>query len=207
MRNKQDTATHSWENIEKLLEENTGSSYKVACIEAEKLFKHKVSALGYSTKNMDQLLTLFGWKLSNLEGLKKAIKKTHEIKESHDYTLISFEAEDAVAAFKQAAEDLGSKKPLSLQRRLNVFWQNYISIKSSFSKKFIISFFVFFLIIKLLASTEIGKNITAFMVKAANFIYSWSLLLAILGVVLLVFTFSFFMLFEKKNIKIKDSEK
>lgn len=206
MKNKQEITSHNWENIERLLEENTGSSYRIACIEAEKLFKYKISAMGYSTKNMDQLLTLFGWKLSNLDGLKKALEKTHEIKDSIDYTLISFEAEDAVAAFKQATEDFGSKKPLTLQRRLNVFWQNYISIKSSFSKKFLICFFGFFLIIKLLATTEVGKNIVNATVKLANFIYSWTLLLAIIGIGLFVFIFSFFMLFEKKNIKIKDEE-
>ena len=206
MKKNDNKSAAGWNDIELLLSENIGSSYKIACIEAEKLFKKTIGGLGYSTKNMEQFLLLFGWKINDLDSLKKAIKKTYEIKETYGDQLISFEAEDIVVAFKQATEDLSTKKSLSFQKRLGIFGQNYLSFKSSFFKKFVIYFLGFFLVVKLLASTEFGSSTVSFTIKMANFIYSWTLLLAVVGIGLSAFIFSFFMVFEKKNIKIKDEE-
>jgi len=192
-----------WDEVDRSLEDHSPSGYKMACIEAEKVFRSVLKTKGYPTKDINQILTLFGWKLTDKEGLKKALAKTHEIKETFDYNLTSFEAEDIVTCYKQAIKDFSDRKALSWQRRFALLWQNYISLKTSFAKKTLLSFFGFFLVIKILSSTEIGREITAFFVKIADIIYSWVAFFAIIAVVLLIFIVLIFSVLEKKKTRIR----
>jgi len=192
-----------WGEVERSLEEHSSSGYKMACIEAEKVFKHVLKNKGYPVSDINQVITLFGWRLTDKEGLRKALKKTEQIKEIFDYQMTSFEAEDIVESFKQAIQDFSDKKALSWQRRFALLWQNYISLKTSFAKKTIIGFFGFFLLIKILARTNIGRNITDFFIRIADIIFSWVVFLGTMALVAIIFIIVIFAYLERKKTRIK----
>lgn len=192
-----------WCEVERALEENSISGFKIACIESEKVFKHLLKSKGYPVEDIRQTLSLFGWKLANKESLVKAIDLTEKIKESFDYRLSNFEAEDIVEAFKQGIADFTEAKDLTWQRKAILLWENYFSFKSSFLKKFIVSFLAFFLVIKLLSSTSFGSWIVSTLVSVSNFIYSWFLLFSIIVIAIFIFVISAFLYFEKGKTRIK----
>lgn len=193
-----------WQEVERALAEHTASGYKMACIEAEKVFYYKLREKGYPTKNIKQILTLFGWKLSNKDALAKALEKTEQIKTIFEYTLSSFEAEDIVAAFKDAVDDFSHAKALSWQRKLTTFWDNYISYKSSFAKMTILSLFLFFLAVKFLSATTVGHQIVGGVIAIADFIFSWFLLLLGAGAIIAIVAFGVVTWFEKRQTKIRE---
>jgi hypothetical protein len=193
-----------WGEVERALKEHTASGYKMACIEAQKVFYHLLKQKGYPTKNMKQVLTIFGWKLTNKKALQSALEKTELIKNSFDYTLSSFETEDIVASYAKAIQDFSGAKSLSWQRKVGLFWDNYLSIKSSFAKKAIIGIILFFVIVKLLSSTKFGVTLLSATVALSNFFFSW-FLVVIVGAGILVFVvFGLMTLFEKNKSKIRE---
>jgi len=194
-----------WEEVDRAISEHTTSGYKMACIEAEKVFYYKLKEKGYPTKNIKQILALFGWKLSDKDALKKALEKTNLIKTSFDYTLSSFEAEDIVKSFQSAVADFTNARALSWQRKITLFWDNYISIRSSFAKMFLLGVFLFFLLVEYLASPNFGgPKVVSFLVAIANFIFSWFILLLGIGAVIGILVFLLITFFEKNRTKIKE---
>ena len=193
-----------WSEVERTLAEHTTSGYKMACIEAEKVFYYKLREKGYPTGNIKQILALFGWKLTNKTALAAALEKTEQIKTSFEYTLSSFEAEDIVHAFKDAVDDFGHAKALSWQRKLTVFWDNYISYKSSFAKMTLLFLFLFFLAIKFLSATKIGEQIVGIFVSIADFLFSWFLLLVGIGAIVALVAFGAVTWYEKSHTKTRE---
>jgi len=193
-----------WGEVERALKEHTTSGYKMACVEAQKVFYYLLRSKGYPTKNMKTVLTVFGWKLSDKKALQDALEKTELIKTSFDYTLSSFETEDIIAAYAKAIEDFSHAKALSWQRKVGLFWDNYLSFRSSFAKKSLVGVILFFVVVKLLAATVFGLAVVAAVVAVANFFFSW-FLVVIVGAGILVFViFGFMTLFEKNRPKIKE---
>lgn len=192
-----------WDEVERSLGEHTPSGYKMACVEAEKVFKHVLKSKGYPIQDISQIITLFGWRLTNKEGLKKSLRKTEQIKETFDYQMTSFEAEDIVEAFEQAIQDFSDKKALSWQRRFALLWQNYLSLKTSFAKKTIFGFFGFFLAIELLAKTNFGHSVVTLFVDIADVIFSWFIFLGALALIAVVFIVIIFAYLERKKTRIK----
>jgi len=193
-----------WGEVERALKEHTASGYKMACIEAQKVFYYLLRSKGYPTKNMKNVLAVFGWKLSDKKALQKALEKTELIKNSFEYTLSSFETEDIITAYAKAIEDFSKAKALSWQRKVGLLWDNYISIKSSFSKKLLVGIVLFFVLVKLLASTSFGLVVVNAIVAVANFFFSW-FLVVIVGAGILVFViFGVMTLLEKNKSKIRE---
>lgn len=193
-----------WGEVERALKEHTASGYKMACIEAQKVFYYLLKSKGYPVTNMKQTLTLFGWRLSDKNALKNALEKTDLIKNSFEYTLSSFETEDIIAAYAKAIKDFSNAKSLSWQRKVGLIWDNYISIRSSFAKKALIGVILFFVVVKLLVATKFGLGIVSAIIGLSNFFFSW-FLVVIVGAGILVFViFGVFTVFEKNKSKIKE---
>jgi len=193
-----------WGEVERALKEHTASGYKMACIEAQKVFYYLLKSKGYPTKNMKQVLTVFGWKLSDKKALQDALEKTELIKNSFEYTLSSFETEDIVASYAKAVKDFSHAKSLTWQRKVGLIWDNYLSFKSSFAKKALVGIFLFFVLVKLLASTKFGLSVVGATVAVSNFFFSW-FLVVIVGAGILVFViFGIMTLLEKNKSKIRE---
>lgn len=193
-----------WTEVEKSLSEHTTSGYKMACIEAQKVFYYLLGSKGYPVKNTKQLLAVFGWKLSDKKGLQNAIEKTELIKNKFDYTLSSFEAEDIVDAYIKAIEDFSKAKAVSWQRKVGLFWDNYLSLKSSFGKKVIVGLILFFVLVKLLSSTKFGLTVVSAIVAVSDFIFSWFLIVIVGAGILVFIIFGIMTLLEKNKSKIKE---
>lgn len=193
-----------WTEVEKSLTEHTTSGYKMACIEAQKVFYYLLGSKGYPVKNTKQLLTIFGWKLSDKKALQSAIEKTELIKNKFDYTLSSFEAEDIVDSYIKAIEDFSSAKAVSWQRKIGLFLDNYLSIKSSFAKKALVGAVLFLVIVKLLSATRVGLAIVSAIVAISDFFFSWFLVVIAGAGVLVFIIFGLMTLFEKNKSKIRE---
>ena len=187
-----------WAEVERALKEHTTSGYKMACVEAQKVFYYLLKQKGYPTKNMKNVLTVFGWKLTDKKALQNALEKTELIKNSFDYTLSSFETEDIVASYAKAIKDFSNAKSLSWQRKVGLIWDNYLSIKSSFAKKALIGVILALVVVKLLATTKFGLAIVSAIVAISNFFFSW-FLVVIVGAGILVFVVLGLMAFFEKN--------
>lgn len=192
-----------WAEVERALKEHTTSGYKMACIEAQKVFYYLLKTKGYPIKNMKTVLTVFGWKLTDKKALQNALEKTELIKNSFDYTLSSFETEDIIAAYAKAIEDFSHTKALSWQRKVGLFWDNYLSIRSSFAKKALIGVILFFVIVQLLVSTAFGHAIAGAIVALSNFFFSWFLVVVVGAGILVFVIFGVMTLLENKS-KIKE---
>lgn len=193
-----------WGEVERALKEHTASGYKMACIEAQKVFYYLLRSKGYPTKNMNQVLTIFGWKLTDKKALKNALEKTELIKNSFEYTLSSFETEDIISSYATAIQDFSGAKSLSWQRKVGLFWDNYLSFKSSFAKKALVGTILFFVLVKLLSATKFGQAIVTAVVRISDFFFSWFLII-IVGAGILVFViFGAMTLFSKNKSKIRE---
>jgi len=193
-----------WAEVERALKEHTTSGYKMACVEAQKVFYYLLRSKGYQTKNMKNVLTIFGWKLSDKKALQNALEKTELIKNSFEYTLSSFETEDIISAYAKAIEDFSHAKTLSWQRKVGLFWDNYLSIKSSFAKKLLVGTVLFFVVVKLLASTKLGLAVVSAIVALSNFFFSWFLVVVVGAGIFVFVIFGVITLLEKNKSKIKE---
>lgn len=193
-----------WAEVERALKEHTTSGYKMACIEAQKVFYYLLRSKGYPSKNMKTVLRVFGWKLSDKKALQDALDKTELIKSSFEYTLSSFETEDIIAAYAKAIEDFSHAKALSWQRKVGLFWDNYLSIKSSFAKKLLVGIILFFVLVKLLSSTHFGQVVVNAIVAISNFFFSWFLVVVVGAGILVFVIFGVITLLEKNKTKIHE---
>jgi hypothetical protein len=193
-----------WGEVERALKEHTTSGYKMACIEAQKVFYYLLRTKGYPTRNMKQVLAVFGWKLTNKKALQEALEKTELIKNSFDYTLSSFETEDIIAAYAGAIKDFSHAKSLSWQRKVGLFWDNYVSFKSSFGKKLIVGVLLSLVTIKLLSSTAFGHSVVGVAVAISDFFFSWFLIVLVGAGILVFVIFGVMTLLEKNKSKIRE---
>jgi len=193
-----------WAEVERALSEHTTSGYKMACIESQKVFYHLLRQKGYPTKNMKQVLAIFGWKLTDKKALQNALEKTEQIKSSFDYTLSSFETEDIVSSYARAIKDFSKAKSLSWQRKVGIVWDNYISIKSSFAKKALVGTVLFFVVVKLLSSTKFGNAVVSAAVALSDFFFSWFIVVIVAAGVLVFIIFGIATLLEKNKSKIRE---
>lgn len=193
-----------WEEVESCLKEESASGYKMAIIEADKILRFVLKQKGYPGKDLKQQIFYAGWKLSDKTGLNKAVAKKEEIVDNLEYKLSTFEAEDVIDSYKEAILHFSSKKALKLKERLALYYKHYLSIKSKFLRKNLLLFLGFFLAIKILDSTEIGRQVWDKLVLASNFIYSWFLVFILLGGAILVIVIGSFLYFEKGKTKIKE---
>lgn len=197
-----------WAVVELALKENTTSGYKMACVEAEKVFRSILKDKGYPSKNINQTLLFFGWLVLDREGLKRALAKTAQIKETFDYQLSSFETEDIINAFRQSSLDFSEKKSLSRRRKIFLFYQDYLSARVSFLKKLIVTVLLFFLTVKFLARTDLGHKMVSWVVGISDFFFSWFIItLIVLGVIAFLVVIIFAFLERKKTKVIKNKEK
>lgn len=193
-----------WSEVESCLSEQSAAGYKMAIIEADKILRFILKKRGYPGKSLEQQIFYAGWKLGDKKSLKKALQKKEEIVNNLEYKLSTFEAEDAVEAYKEAILHFTSKKTLRLKERLALYYTHYLSIRSSFLQRSLLSFLAFFLIIKLLDSTEYGRLAWEWLIAMSNFIYSWFLVFLLLGGAILLIVIGSFLYFEKGKTKIKE---
>jgi len=195
-----------WTEVEACMAEGTASGYKMAVIEADKILRFVLSSKGYPGRGLKEQILLAGWRLEEKKALNDALKRREEIADNLEYRLSTFEAEDAVKAYKEAIIHFSSKKPLKFKRRLILYYNHYLSLRSNFFKKFLLFFLAFFLTVKMLSSTGFGASLVGVLVEISNFLFSWFVVFFLLGSAILVLIMGSLLYFEKNKVKIKEEE-
>ncbi|NIM47109.1 MAG: hypothetical protein GTN40_03055 [Candidatus Aenigmarchaeota archaeon] len=200
MVNKFEFKEDLWAEVEGALKERTPAGYKMAVIEANKLLDMTLKEKGYPGRDFDDRLLNARETFSNFDSLKQAVGKAKQILNTFDYNLTSVEVEDIINCYKQALMDLtegfGS---ISFTKRASLFFKYYVPAKIKSVKFWIILFFSFLLLVKFLADTSWGQQITQFVVSIVRFIFSWFLVFVLFIVGITIVVFATFLYFEKRK--------
>lgn len=86
-----------WQKIDKRIKSGLEANYKLALLEADKIFDRVVKEMGYGKEK----------KLSNIDEIKQASKLKDTIVEDKKLKISKEEAEKSIAAYKKALEELG----------------------------------------------------------------------------------------------------
>ncbi len=95
-----------WEEVEKLIEQKTEMSYKLAIIEADKLLDHVLKALGFPGEDMGQRLHAACYKHEKLRRVWFAHKMRNQLVHESSFHLTYWQAKDATKAYRTAMRDL-----------------------------------------------------------------------------------------------------
>jgi len=193
-----------WCEVEDYLSEGTPSGYKMAIVEADKILYHVLKQKGFPGKDIKVKIFYAGWELEDKRGLRSAIKAREDITQKLDYKLSTFDAEDAINAYKEAIIYFSKNKKLDFFKKSSLYYTHYISYKSPFLQKAVAFVFTFFLLVKFFNSTEIGKKITSTLVAVSNFIFSWFTVFLLLGTGFLIIVIGSFFYFGKEKTRIKE---
>jgi hypothetical protein len=96
-----------WESVLKKLEANDESSYKLAVIEADKIFDDLLKRMGYQGEDMgERLRQLTSSQIANLDEVWQAHKIRNRIVHEPDFQLKRSQAKRVVEIYQRALEDL-----------------------------------------------------------------------------------------------------
>lgn len=186
----------SWREVDKAMSSETNFGYKVACIEARKIFIETLKINHLPHDNLLNFLKYFGWKFTQKEELKKAIMVCEKIISTIDYNLSTFESEDAVQAFRQAVVELNSKdSKLNFSKKLMISLAKTETGSKIKIKKIFLCAFLLILLIKFLTSTKLGTNLSNF----SNTLFSYLVMILFIGIVAFIFVMVIFLFLDSKN--------
>jgi len=101
------TIVKKWEAILSKLEKDDENSYKLAVIEADKMFDDLLKKIGYKGEDMGaRLKQITTAQLANLDELWQAHKVRNRIVHEPDFPLTLSQAKQAVEIYQRAMEDL-----------------------------------------------------------------------------------------------------
>lgn len=86
-----------WQKVDKKIKSGLEANYKLALLEADKIFDRVVKEIGYGREKQ----------LSNIDEIKQANKLKDSIVEDKKLKISKEEAEKSIAAYKKGLEELG----------------------------------------------------------------------------------------------------
>jgi len=96
-----------WEAVLEKLESDDESNFKLAVIEADKIFDDILKRIGYQGEDMgDRLKQLTSAQLTNLDEIWQAHKVRNQIVHQLDFHLTHSQAKRAIEIYQRALEDL-----------------------------------------------------------------------------------------------------
>jgi len=194
-----------WHEIEADLREKTDSGYKMALLDSDKLLRNTLKRKGYPGKDLKKQLFWAGINLSGRADLKNAIKKKDEVLNDSDYRLSSFEIEDYLSAYKKVIEWVLSAKKLGLKRKIGLTLENLLFLKNTSWTKALLVVLAIFFGIKLLSSTDMGKNVVGKIVEIDSQLFDWLKIALLISLVVAALVLaSFIYLDKKKKVRIKE---
>ena len=99
--------TMAWNKILNRLKTGSEREYKIAVIDADKMFDYSLKRMGYMGQTLEEKLSkLTSATLPNIEDIHQAHKVRNNIVHSPDYKLSLEEATTALDAYKKAFNDL-----------------------------------------------------------------------------------------------------
>jgi|GEM_PF-1439358 len=194
-----------WQEVKADLDEGTACGYKMALLDSDKLLRVVLKQKGYPGKDLKKQLFWAGISTKNRPNFKNALEKKDEILNSLDYQLSSFEIEDFLEAYRKVIGKVMESEKMGLKRKIGIYFENYFSLKGSWTRNSLITFFAFLFGIKFLSGTGMGQSITDGIVVIDDTLFSWFIILLLLGLgVALIVLISFTLFDKKKKVRIKE---
>ncbi len=191
----------NWGIVQEALDEGTISGYKMAVIEAGKILEDLLKQKGYPGRTIkDRVLNARDY-FHNLEGLLKANEIRQKLVDKVEYQLTSIQVEDAITAYRQAVVDLTSdeKASLSLFKKTRLSLKYYIPSRKKALTLILGGFFLFLLLVLILADTSFGRDFIQGVVGMTHFIFSWIMIIVLMVVGMGVIVIGSLFYFERRN--------
>jgi len=180
----------SWEKVEKYLAEKTAGGDLMSLVETEKIFKQIVENFDLPGDDFERKVQALSFVFSEYEDLKQARSAYKKAIEKANFSVSNYEIKNDLAFYYQAIKDLVDfeKKKISAFKKIKIYLKTFLPKPKVFLKKFVLVFFIFFLLIFLLDATNFGRMIVDLFVSLSHIIFSWVLfvILLIAGIAILV---------------------
>jgi len=201
----------NWDQVENYVNEKGKGGAAMAVIETEKIFDEVLKKRNFPGKTTNQRVRAAKHVFSNYEALqlardvykKLALEVNAEIKVS--------DLKEILSSYHEAIRDLTKieEKKLTPKDKIIMFLRHYISSPRKLLKRTGIGLVLFFFIIFILDSTDIGRSLVSALVKTSHFVFSWVLftLLLVVGIVIIVVGGVLYFESRKKRGKLKIEKK
>lgn len=182
-------ATIDWTPVEEAEAEHTVSGYKIALLEAAKLFEQRMADERIPGKNPADHLAAVQLHLTRPGDVTKAYSYVTRLRDGHTGVLTKERAKSYIQSFRQAVADLNdlsqARDSFPAQVRLHL---GLLRGKQVWLVRTLLGVGGFFLLIVFLADTAVGQVIVTGLVAFVHLFFSWiiALLIAIALVVLVV---------------------
>lgn len=192
-----------WAEVDSALQGDRAAGIKFAVIEAHKILENTLTSQGYPGRTIEKKLYWAGYSLEDETGIKAALDKREEILSNFDFPLSDLEAADVVSQYKKVVHEVARQESFGFRDKLDAFYKVYVSPKSVYTWRNLAIAFGFFLGVKLLAYTAIGKSVIYFVVYISDLALSW---VFVAGVMLAAAIILFVTNYRENKTKIKIKE-
>ncbi|HEY8108521.1 MAG TPA: hypothetical protein VIF43_00715 [Patescibacteria group bacterium] len=180
-------ATIDWTSVEEAEKENTASSYKLALLEAAKLFEGRMSDERIPGRTPAERLEAVKLHLTRPADVTKAYAFVERLRHGSTGALTKARAKDYVQAFRQGVADLNdlTRQRDSFGAQAKLYW-GLVRARQRWLIRALVGLGGFFLLVLFLDGTGIGRGIVDGIVSLVHGFFSWiAVLLAALAAVLL----------------------
>lgn len=182
--------TLSWDQVEDYVNEKDKGGAAMAVIETEKIFSEVLKKLKLPGKDTDQRINSAKKLISNMQSLTLARSVYRKIATEVGAEIEVSDLQEILTAYHEAIRDLtkAQEKKFTAKERFIMFLRHYVPNPTKTLRNALIGLVVFFFIVFVLDSTNIGQAIVSAFTATANFIFSWVLftVLLIIGVVIII---------------------
>lgn len=164
--------TH-WDNVEKSLNEGTGSGYKIAILETEKILSLALEEKKFSGEDIQEKIENAGMFIKNKEKLNYARSMYNKIIKESGFDVSAEDTREIVSGYYRAISDIVrmDSKNLSLKEKTSLLLQRYFYGFPEKARRFLILVFLFFLLVFISVETSTGKSISANIVSFSQFLF------------------------------------
>lgn len=173
-----------WDNVEKSLNEGTGSGYKMAILETEKILFLSLGEKRFPGKDIQEKIESAGIFIKNKEKLNYARSMYNKIIKEPGFDVSAEDTREIVSGYYRAISDVVKMdlENLGLKEKTRLLLQRYFYRFPEKARKFLILVFLFFLLVFISAETSTGKSISANVVSFSQFLF-YKILPVILAII------------------------
>ncbi len=192
-----------WQDIDDALSGSRAAGVKYAVLDAHKVLEHTLSSHGYPGRTIEKKLYWAGYSLEDDNGIRVAIEKRNQILNEFDFELSDLEASDMVSLYKKVVHEIVRQDPFGNKEKMVAFYKVYLSPKSVYTWRNLAIAFSFFLAVKVLNYTTLGKSFAAIVLSVSDLALSWVTVAAVIVVIIGILMYTNYR-DNKTKIKIKE---
>lgn len=196
---EQDKNNFSWKTIDKYLQEKTESGFKIAIIEANKIFEKSLKDNEFPGKNINEKILIAKESFQDFEKLERARKTFFKIIRKFNYSPSAEETKEILTSYYQAALDIEEARPKKFFQIKKFFKKIFGLSLKKILKRGVIYIIVFFSAVLFLADTETGNYITETTVNITHFFFKKIVPIILIIIALFIIVFGTLFYLEKRR--------